>query len=288
MNDEYSAVWVSYSSISDFLKCPRLYYLKNVYRTPKERHKITLISPVLALGQIVHDVLDSISVLPQKERFKKPFIERLEELWPQISGKKGGFTDKETEYKFKKKAQEMLVKLYKNPGPLANLSIKIKDEIPHYWLSQKDGLILCGKIDWLEYIVENDTVGIIDFKTGVNEMKENSLQLPIYYLLVTHCQTRKVERISYWYIERDDKPEMQVLPNIKEAFETIYTHAKLIKACRQMNSFQCPMGKNGCRWCEPFERIIRGDGEFVGVSKRNEDIYILRLSRENSKESMIL
>ena len=33
--DKYTAVWVSHSSMGDFLKCPRAYFLHNVYKDPK-------------------------------------------------------------------------------------------------------------------------------------------------------------------------------------------------------------------------------------------------------------
>ena len=63
MADKYTAYWVSHSSINDFLKCPRAYFLKNVYKDPKTGRKIKLISPPLALGQAVHEVVESLSVL---------------------------------------------------------------------------------------------------------------------------------------------------------------------------------------------------------------------------------
>src|SRR5690606_5959349 len=113
-------------------------------------------------------------------------------------------------------------RIQKNLGPLSKLSVKIKMDIPHYWLSEKDNLILCGKIDWLEYIQENDSVGIIDFKTGEIEVDNNSLQLPIYYLLASHCQKRKVEKVSYWYLSKEDEPRQLEVPNIKTAFDEVY------------------------------------------------------------------
>ena len=58
MSDKFKAVWVSYSSISDFKKCPRAYYLKNIYKNPKTGKKIELVAPPLALGSVVHDVLE--------------------------------------------------------------------------------------------------------------------------------------------------------------------------------------------------------------------------------------
>ena len=81
MKDKYSATWISYSSMSDYLKCPRAYFLKNIYRDPKTNHKITLIQPALALGQVVHDVIDTISLLPVEKRLAIPLTDRLEEKW---------------------------------------------------------------------------------------------------------------------------------------------------------------------------------------------------------------
>ena len=75
MPDQYTAVWVSHTSISDFLQCPRAYYLKNVYKDPKTRHKIQLMSPPLALGQVVHSVLESLSILPGSG-FESPDLPR--------------------------------------------------------------------------------------------------------------------------------------------------------------------------------------------------------------------
>src|SRR3989338_4517432 len=117
MKDKYTAVWVSHSSITDFLKCPRAYFLHNIY---------------------------------------------------------------------KKRGEEMLSYLGQNPGPLKNLAVKIKMDLPYYYLSEQDNIILCGKIDWLEYLPESDSVHIIDFKTGRGEEDKDSLQLPIYHLLVTN------------------------------------------------------------------------------------------------------
>ncbi|KKQ37796.1 MAG: hypothetical protein US54_C0025G0014, partial [Candidatus Roizmanbacteria bacterium GW2011_GWA2_37_7] len=43
--DKFSAVWVSHTSISDFLQCPYAYYLKHVYKDPKTGHKMKIMSP---------------------------------------------------------------------------------------------------------------------------------------------------------------------------------------------------------------------------------------------------
>lgn len=274
--DKYSAVWVSHSSISDFLKCPRLYFLRNVYKDPRTGHKMTIMSPPMALGQAVHEVIESLAVLPAESRLKISLVKKLDPIWQKISGKKGGFGDLQTERQYRDRATKMLINLQEDPGPILEKAIRIKTgtmDLPHYYLSPEDNIILCGKIDWLEYLEDSDSVHVIDFKTGKSEEKEDSLQLPIYLLLVTNTQSKKVAKASYWYLDRDDGLTEKKLPNIVDAFEKVYNVARRIKLARQLNHFVCPGG--ACRNCIPYERILKGEGEKVGVSDTRQDIYIL-------------
>ncbi len=272
--DKYSAVWVSHSSIADFLKCPRAYYLKNIYRDPSTGNKIKLISPPLALGSAIHEVVESLSVLPVDQRFAESLLVKFHMVWQKVSGKQGGFTDFGIETEYKKRGEEMLKRVEKNSGPLKNLAVKIKQDLPYFWLSQKDNIILCGKIDWLEYLPNDNSVHIIDFKTGRHEENAESLQLPIYYLLAKNCQQHHVSKASYWYIEKADRPTAIHLPDPVAAFEKVFNIAKKIKIARQLGVFKCPH-KNGCPACRPFEKIIEKEAEFVGTNSYNQDIYIL-------------
>jgi hypothetical protein len=187
----------------------------------------------------------------------------------------GGFKTKDQEEEFKARGLAMIKRVEENPGPLLNKAIKIKSEmgLPNYPLSEEDGIILCGKIDWLEYLEDTDSVNIIDFKTGKNEESDDSLQLPIYLLLVKNTQKRNVQKASYWYIDKSNELIEKKLPNEKEAFDKVYEVAKRIKLARQLEHFVCQ--KNGCLHCVPFERILRGEGERVGLSDTKQDIYIL-------------
>lgn len=282
MPDKYTAVWVSHTSISDFLQCPRAYYLKNVYKDPSTRHKVQLMSPPLALGQVVHTVLESLSILPGAERFKESLINRFERSWQSVSGKKGGFFDEETEKVYKERGKEMLLKVMNNPGPLTGLAVKIKEDLPHYWLSEEEGIILCGKIDWLEYLKDDDSVNIIDFKTSKSEENDSSLQLPIYHLLVHNCQHRKVSKASYWYLGLDRIVEKS-LPDLESAHEQILKIAKEIKLARQLERFKCPHGEAGCFACKPFEQILQGKAEFVGENDFHQDIYVLKRNKSELK-----
>lgn len=276
MPDKYKATWVSHSSISDFLACPRGYYLKNVYKDPKTNHKITITSPALSLGGAVHNVIESLSILPVKDRLKISLLKKFDIVWEKIEGKKGGFRTKDEEKIYKNRGISMLERVTKNPGPILKKAVKITTSeinLPNYYISEEDNIILCGKIDWLEYLEKTDSLHIIDFKTGKNEEKEDSLQLPIYLLLANNTQKRKVTKASYWYLDKNDKLTNQKLPDIDDAYEKVLTIARRVKLARQLNHFPCPT--NGCMNCRPFERILKGEGEKVGVSDTRQDIYIL-------------
>lgn len=284
--DPYSAVWVSHTSMSDFLKCPRAYYLRNMYKDPKTGHKIQLMSPPLALGQAVHEVIESLSVLPTKNRFTDSLLECYEEVWKKVSGKRGGFLDADTEHRYKERGEEMIRRVKNHPGPLANKAIKVKQTpVPHYWISEADNIVLCGKVDWLEYKEADDSVHIIDFKTSKSQEDGESLQLPIYLLLVQNIQKRKVSGASYWYLGLSDVLTPKELPDAVEAHERVLKIAKQIKLARQLNKLTCRTGS--CRACSEMEMILEGQAEYVGTDETRRDIYIKKAKAEED-ESVIL
>src|SRR5258708_2328372 len=249
--------------MGDFLKCAGAYYLKNVHKDHDTGRKITLMSPPLALGQAVHEVVESLSNLPTETRFSESLVARFDSVWKKVGGKKGGFSSPEQEQKYKQRGENMLRRVMNNPGPLKNLAVKIKMELPYFWLSEEDGIILCGKIDWLEYFPDTNTVHIIDFKTGKNEEDGNSLQLPIYHLLVKNCQKRDVVKASYWYLDRNDAATEQTLPDLGDAREKVLKIAKEVKLARKLELFKCRQ-QDGCYACKPLEAILRGEAEMVG------------------------
>jgi len=286
--DKFTATWVSHSSMSDYIKCPRAYFLKNVYKDPKSGHKIQIMSPALALGSAVHEVVENLSVVPTQERFADSLVLRFEKIWDNFTGKRGGFLNEEQEFYFKERGKTMLRRIMDNPGPLKNKAVKINQDLPFYWLSEDDNIILCGKIDWLEYYPETDSVHIIDFKTSKKEEDKESMQLPIYLLLVNNCQKRKVDKASYWYLELNNEPVEKALPDTVTAQENILKLARQIKLARKLEKYSCPNGVNGCPACSPFEAILRGEGESVGSSHNRQDVYILPFEEESEEDSIIL
>jgi len=275
-NAKFKALWLSHSSISDFLKCPRLYYLRNIYKDLRTNHKIAVTNPPLTLGQVVHSVIESLSEIRVDERFRTSPLIKFEEYWQINSGEKGGFETRDQEISYKEKGLRMIQNIINKPGPIAKKAVKVRSEngLPYYWFSENENVILCGKIDWLEYLPKTDSVHIIDFKTGRIEEGEESLQLPIYFLLAKNLQKRKVEKVSYWYLQSDKGLVEKKLPDEKDAIEKINKIASRISLARKLNHFKCPTG--GCKHCYPFERILKNEGKWVGTDEYNHDVYVLK------------
>lgn len=278
MPDKYNSVWVSHSSIGDYLKCPRLYFLRNVYKNERGK-KINITNPFLSLGQAVHATLEGLANFRQEDRFLKPLEQTFEEEWKKVSGKQGGFKNPIEENEFKDRAKAMIKRVEGNPGPLLKKTVKLKDGHngmpPNFYLSEEDNIILCGKIDWLEYIEADDSIRVIDFKTGKHDEAEDSLQLPIYALLLNALQKRKVSGAAYWYLDKSDELLKKTLPEISLAGGNVLAISKKIKEAREKKEFSCPNGQGGCFACRPFEEILNGKAEFIGLGGYGQEMYIV-------------
>ncbi len=280
MAGKYDAVWVSHSSMGDFLKCPRAYYLHNVYKNPDTGRKITTVNPALSLGSAVHNTLEALKELPVDERLSRDLLADFDKDWEKLaSGKKGGFTSAEEESIAKARGRAMVERVIKHPGPIAKKTVRLKEAKnnmpPNFVLDEKENIILCGLVDWLEYIEADDSVRIIDFKTGKNEEGEDSLQLPIYLLLLNELQKRRVSGAAYWYLDKSDEPVEVSLPDAVGAREKVLAVAHKVKEARVAKKFECPRGLAGCFACKPFETILRGEAEYIGIAGYGQDAYLI-------------
>lgn len=140
-------------------------------------------------------------------------------------------------------------------------------------------------LDWLEYLPDSNSIHIIDFKSGNSEEKDNSLQLPIYFLLATKTQERPVTGVSYWYINKNNEPTAKSLPDPVKAEAIILKIGKEMKLARQLNRFVCPRG--GCQHCLPFEAILEGKAKFVGVDDIRKDVYILKADARQQRSQVL-
>jgi ATP-dependent helicase/DNAse subunit B len=265
--------------MGDFIRCPRAYYLHNIYKDPKTGRKISLVTGALSLGVSVHNTLEALNKIPIEERIKKDLLADFENEWAKVSGKSGGFKDSLEEAAAKERGKAMIERVLRNPGPIYRMAVRLKDGAngmsPNFYLSEEDNIILNGRVDWLEYIPEDDSIRVIDFKTGKHDENEDSLQLPIYLLLLSELQKRKVSGAAYWYLDREDGYVEKKLPDVEDARKKVLAVAKRVKEAREKKEFACLSGEEGCFNCRPYEAILRGEAEYVGVGGFKQDMYML-------------
>jgi ATP-dependent helicase/DNAse subunit B len=296
--DKYNAVWLSHSSVSDFIKCPRLYFLRNVWKNSNGR-KVNTVSPQLALGSAVHACIEPLAKLKTEERVEKIKIENFQneydKVWSKFHGPMGGFENIEDEKNYKDRGLEMLKIITENPGPILNKTIKYYDGdfIPNIYLSEEENIILCGFVDWIEYIEKTNTLRVIDFKTGKNDEKEDSFQLPVYKILVESLQKRKVSSGAYWYLDRDKFPKDvelidEDMQDIKSKILKVGLEIKEKKQGKNIEeNFKCKY--ENCKYCKEVELIYKYDKEsqldvfnnknkisnveYLGVGEFKQDLY---------------
>ena len=116
---------------------------------------------------------------------------------------------------------------------------------------------------------------MIDFKTGKNEENDDSLQLPIYLLLLNELQKRRVSGAAYWYLEKNDVPTEVALPDATLAREKVLALARRVKVAREKKAYECPRGAVGCFACQPYEAILKGEAEYIGVAGYGQDAYLV-------------
>lgn len=282
--DPYTSLWISNSALNDFAKCPRAYFIKNIYRD-KNSSKVSLVTPATTLGTVVHEVLEKLGMTESDKRINFSYNNVFEDIWENYIGELGGFTSKEEELTFKERGKRMIKRVADHPGVLLNksfnraLSLKFPDGLPpRYDFSLEHEIIICGNIDWVEYNPDG-TVNIIDFKTGKEE-DPTSLQLAIYCLLVENILHRKVKKVSYWYLDREDNPTEVLLPDTEVVQKQILHLALQLKNVREKEQYDCL--NSGCISCRQLEPIVNGQAKLV-CKRKGKNVYIVRkLSPSNS------
>ncbi len=273
-----NAIFISPSSLSDFEKCPKLYYYRYVYKTPDTGLKIQIINPALALGQAVHDTIERFILLEPSARTKSALDTIFATVWQGLSGEKGGFSSTEEEKEYKDRGEAMLTNFFGNNHFLTAQKFKM----PEFLKAELgDDLILTGKLDWIEKV--GDGYHLVDFKTGKNEEKENSPQLPIYAVLAGKILGTDDIKASYWYLDQGKNLRDFALPDMEEFALDLKRKGLVIKKSRLTNSFVCPKGES-CWACRDMVAVIVGKkGKLVSVdSARKQEIYIL--PKEETKE----
>jgi len=174
-----------------------------------------------------------------------------------------------------------LLAVMKNPRFLTNKSVRLKNNLLNFPLGFDSDFVLCGKVDWLEFMEGEQAIHIVDFKTSKSQEKEDSLQLGIYFWLVSHfLQSKQVDnqikKMSYWYLDLNLVEERK-LPNIQSLEKEILKIGQKMKLAIKLKSFSCP--KNGCFCCRDWEKIIANKAQLVGLDGNGKELYFVKRQR---------
>ncbi len=304
--DKYKAIWMSHSGMGDYEKCPRLYYLHNIYKN-KDNKKINITSPYMSLGIAVHNVLEDLINYKSEERLKIDLLSNFETEWKKYAGKVGGFESETQELEFKERGIGMIKNVMGDYKMLAKKTIPLSsyydgDMLPNYYISEEENIILCGNVDWIEYLEDTKSLKVVDFKTGKNEEKEDSPQLFIYKLLIEKLGCKwPVTAGAYWYLDNADKEHSVVEKNINDVEFTKKLEERIIKTGVEIrdkryewvnnarfnkpgwiekkdfvDNFKCTSTSSFCD-CKKYEKIINGDPsvEYLGMDMYGKDSYFI-------------
>lgn len=270
-NPQYikNALYLSYTSLNDFIKCPRSYYLKNIYRNPKNGFKLQIASPYLTLGATVHDTIKWFLECDEKPSQAK-VMKKFRNFWLKYSGKKGGFSSKEEEASFGNRGLSMMKNFLKNYAALDKFVTPIS--FPKYHLLEN--AVLIGNFDYIGQR-SDDSLHVIDFKTGAHD-EETALQLYMYAILAESNLQKPVSAASFWYLDREDIPREVVLDPLESTLDYLTKMAQEIKQAIEQNTWEC-IKEGLCRDCKSYQDLIDGKGEFQFSDYRfKKDVYFLK------------
>lgn len=262
------AIFLSYTSLSDFLKCPRSYYLKNTYRDPKTGNRLQIASPYLTLGSTVHDAIKWFLSL-EGQVSKDQLEEKFRNLWLKFRGKRGGFTSREHEAEFGKRGLVIIANFYKNWKVLGKPAADVT--FPKYNLFEN--VVLIGNFDYIEER-EDGTLHIVDFKTSLRD-QDDATQLYIYAILAEANFGKPVSEASFWYLDREDSARAIVLDSLEPKVEWLIEKAKELKQALKKEKWVCL--KKGTCDCTVYQALIDSKGVFQFTDERyHKDIYFLQ------------
>lgn len=263
------ALFLSYTSMKDFEKCPRSFYLKDIYRDPETGFRMQIPASYMTLGALVHD---AIKWFLQKDRLpsKDEIIDQYRNHWRKYRGKRGGFVSLEDEAALGKRGLEMLDNFYRN-------FTKLEPNMPAYGFLRyilDEKIILNGKVDFLG-LLPDDSLRVVDFKTGKNDEKD-PIQLHIYAILAESNFQKPVSKIGYWYLDREDSPKNAVLDPLEGQLEQLERKALEIEQAVKEDNWVCVKGEALCEDCRNYQAIIDGKGEYLFSDEEfRKDIFYL-------------
>lgn len=271
-NKEYikDALWISYTALKDFLKCPGSYFLKNRYRDPKTGHRLQIASAPMTLGSLVHDAIKWY-LQTNRTAGKDDLIKKFRNHWLKYRGKRGGFSSIQEEADFGKRGLKMLDNFWENAKNLEpNLPVF---DFLRFKMDEK--LIFLGKLDFLGKLPDG-SLHVLDFKTGVKD-EEDPIQLHAYAILAEANLQKPVSKISYWYLDREISPKEAVLDSLEDKLAWLKEKALQVQEAIKEDHWVCSKVKDLCNDCQNYQAIIDGQGEFLFSDEEfKKDVYFLK------------
>ncbi|MBI2600578.1 PD-(D/E)XK nuclease family protein [Candidatus Daviesbacteria bacterium] len=268
-----NALFISYTSLSDFIKCPRSFYLKHVYRDPQKGYKLQIISPFLTLGSTVHDTIKWYLEAPTKPT-REQTLAKFRNFWRKYRLQKGGFNSLEEEVSYGQRGLKMLENFLENAEILEPCAPFVS--FPKFRLV--DNIILMGNFDFVGQCSDG-SLHIVDFKTGAKD-ENDSLQLHIYAILAEANFQKPVSKISFWYLDRESGPREVVLDSLEPKIDWLKQKGLEMKKALQEDSWVCKDSSKGtlCRDCSSYQMILDGKAQFLFQDYRYKKlIYFLRI-----------
>ena|SRR3989344_398615 len=270
-----NTIWISHSSLSDFEKCPRLYYLRNIYRDKNlgNNFRIQVANPYLSLGEIVHDAIDNYTNRYNPlERNKDKIMYELSRGWILKKGKIGGFKSDSQEKEFKDRSVQMAERFLANEN-FSKVTIFKAPNFPKKKLFPDKDLVLVGNFDWIEQY--GDGLHIVDFKTGQHEESGDSLQLPIYSILANENLDKPVRKTSYWYLDKDPEPKEVAMRDLDESLDLVKKRSLAVEKAIKESNYSRHNSEN-CVFCQEYESVLKGESEHVGTDyKRKREVFFV-------------
>lgn len=248
-------IYLSYTALSDFIKCPRAYYLKNLYRT-EDGLRMQIASPYLTLGATVHDSLKWYLQQPQKPS-EKEVIDKFRNFWRKFRLNRGGFSSIEEEAVFGQRGLKMVRNFLKNVACLEPCAPFI--EFPKIILVEN--VVLNGNFDFVGECSDG-SLHIIDFKTGAYD-QEDAIQLYIYAILAEDAFGKRVSKISFWYLDREDLPREVVLDPLPPKVEWLKEKGLKMKQAIEEKKWICVKSPQTCRDCTDYQLVLDGKAKFL-------------------------
>ena len=193
----------SASAITNYAKCPYLFFLKNVLGMAQEKEiDVSEVIPADAYGNLAHELLEGLS---KKEQSKQDFLEKAASRFDDYLV----FHPSETTALALLAKREFL-EMMGNAYDMEGTSPVMTAEKDFYFTHQESGVRIHGLPDKVIQL-DNGNVQVIDYKTGRRVSHDvddpaDMAQCAVYAYLYEHCKKgAKVDGFEYRYIRLGER-----------------------------------------------------------------------------------